>query len=106
VSAPHFGAITYSERTKLFGSSRNQDSQEIAESLAVSNRARQSPAATDCRSLVWFDRRCGAQALSGNGPYGSDQGNSLAEASRGALNYCRSKGGQDCKIVLGLFSAG
>ena len=92
------GAIAYFARKQVHGYSYGYDSEKTASNVAVANCRRQDSGAEDCRVLVTFHNACGALARGDKGAHGSDWGHSGREASAKALEKCRARGGDSCKV--------
>jgi hypothetical protein len=94
-----FGAIAYSPLTNNVGSTHGHSSKDEAESSAVSICSRVDKGARDCKSYVWFDRRCGAIA-SGDDDivrWGVDTNES--GAVNAALLSCKRNNGVNCEKI-------
>jgi hypothetical protein len=96
--AQRHGAIAYSARTQRHGYSYGYESEKAASNVAMQNCRRQDNGATDCQIAVTFYNACGALARGDKGAHGADWGNTGREASAKALEKCRKRGGDSCKI--------
>ena len=105
-SRERHGAIAYSARTQFHGYSYGYESEKAAGDVAVQNCRRQDAGATDCRVLVTFHNACGALARGDKGAHGADWGHTGREAVVKALEKCRARGGDSCKIDRQVCSRG
>ena len=92
------GAFAYSALKGAYGYSYDYGSSKAAESAAVRNCRKQDTGASDCKVLVTFYNACGALARGDKGAHGAALGMSQREAAAKALDACRPRGGNSCKI--------
>jgi serine/threonine-protein kinase len=91
----YYGAIAYSKMTRAQGYVYDEDSQEDAESAALTSC---SDLAADCEPVAWFRNACGALAVSSEGAWGSAWGEDEGTAEKKALDGC-GQYAKDCQIV-------
>ena len=101
-AASRQGAIAYSSTTGVYGTGSDW-SASSAEAQAL-NACRQQGAG--CKIVLRFQNVWGALAVSSNGYFGTGTGYGKANPSNGeyiakryALQYCKSFGGRDCRVV-------
>lgn len=92
------GAIAYSVRKQVHGYAYGSDSEKTASNVAVKNCRSQDSGAADCRVLVTFHNACGALARGDKGAHGAEWGHTGREAAAKALEKCRARAGDSCKI--------
>lgn len=83
--AQSFGAIAYSPSTGAAAWNHSYPNQSAAENAALVGCYKH---ARDCRVVVWYDRGCGALAVSPGGAWGSAYGPNSAAAQNNALASC------------------
>lgn len=91
----YYGAIAYSKTTREQGYVYDLESQEEAESTALTLC---SDLASDCEAVNWFRNACGALAVSSEGAWGTDWGEDEGTAEKKALKAC-GEYAKDCQIV-------
>lgn len=93
-----FGAISYSDATRIHGLAGNTVSETDAVVRALTDCENRSRAG-DCRILVTFRNACGALSESANGAYGSGWGINDERARYYATDVCVEGGGTACHIT-------
>ena len=95
----YWGALAISESTMKAGASHGENSEEAAEQTALANCRRNGP--TDCKILTQASNRCLSLAMGYPGiHYGYSPGSDRNAAAAGALAQCRSRGGNNCAVVV------
>jgi hypothetical protein len=96
--APSYGAIAYGRTSGAYGFSHGWSSQKKAESVALQNCAQHG---SDCESMVWFDRKCGAvTARSDSTAAYWGLGNGAGDANAEAMRQCTKDKGQHCTVKV------
>jgi serine/threonine-protein kinase len=93
-AGPDYGAIAYSWRTGAYGYGYNYPTRSSAE-----RRALNECGSLDCRVVVWVRNACAALAENRTGEVAWAWDPSKDRAAEAALARCRSKGGQNCRIL-------
>ncbi|MEY3219548.1 MAG: hypothetical protein RIT27_905 [Pseudomonadota bacterium] len=87
-----FGAIAYSQSTGSMGYSYNASSKKAAISSAVKSCKKR-----DCRSVIWFNKACGALSVKSNNP--AVFATNWNTSRNTAINNANAKCGKNCRSV-------
>jgi serine/threonine-protein kinase len=98
--ADFYGAISYSQSSRRFGSAWGYQSKNEAEQRALASCNRE-----DCQIVIWFKNACGSLARARNGAIAWSGGKDLIEAKRLASNECTRRWGS-CKLICSVCSRG
>lgn len=92
---PKYGAFALSPILAGLGSGYEWPDRKSAENAAMNSCKGISPAATDCKIILWFYNTCGAVAMAPDGTYGVAYDQNQKAANKAAIKYCKQFGGKN-----------